>query len=286
MQTTGKIGDLIVISGSGIYDISAVRFGSGNTGASGDFSLYPSQNYLTVTVPEFAAWDYVQLISNARGITGNSTFKFVPEPKISKLTPVSGLPGDVIIIEGRSFSGVTGVEFNNLTGAFTVNTLTGITATVPTGNTKGFIRVLGQSGLSFLSDIDFIPWASVTGLSAYQAKTGDTINILGTNFIADIMYDTNSPDGDYLISFNGASGTATRTNITTLQATVPNFATSGPVRVHRDTVFVYESSGANLTILLDPPKVNVLIPYSGKTGDFLIINGLNFEVPRFARIRD
>ena len=77
------------------------------------------------------------------------------EPFISSFTPTTGLPGTTVIITGGNFNGVSPVKFNGLPAAFTVNSSTQITATVPSGATTGKITVETPCG-RVVSAMDFI----------------------------------------------------------------------------------------------------------------------------------
>jgi hypothetical protein len=269
MQTTGKIGDLLVITGSGFYEISSVVF-AGNV--SGEFREF--ENEIKVTVPEFAAWGLIQIASVSRQVTGFSTFPFAPEPKITGFYPTTGLPGDTITILGRAFSGVNSVTFNNLSASsFSVVSNSGIIATLPTGNTKGYITVFGQSGLSYHTQVEFTPFAYVTGLSKNIAKTGESLDILGINFLPEIMFPTTS--NKYLVTIGQATGEFTRINSGKLQGSIFVDASTGPVFVNKNTVESYASS-ANLTIVPYSPVISRLTPDSGFTNTSCFIEGQNF----------
>jgi hypothetical protein len=269
MQTTGRIGSVITISGDDIYRISSVLFGGG---VSGEFT--ENNDQLEVIVPEYSAWGYISVISSDRGLTGLTPFPFVPEPIINTFFPGTGLPGDTITIDGQAFSGVTGLTVNNLSGSFSVVSNTGITFTVPTGNAYGYIKVFGQSGVSYTSTDKFLPVAYVTGLSTYSAHTGTSIDILGTNFITDLLYNTTG--SKYLVSFNGITGEFDRINITKLQGTIPYGAESGKVTVASNVSGIYHDSAATLNILKESPEITGIFPSSGITSGSVYVLGENF----------
>lgn len=269
MQTTGRIGELILITGENLYGVSGIFF----NGVSGQFTETINSNYgeLRAVVPDNASWGFVT-IYNILGYSGQSTEKFVPEPLIKDFSPRSGIPGDKIIISGAAFSGVTGISFNNLTGLFTVLNNTGISATVPTGNTYGVIKAFGQSGLSFSTTEYFTPIALITGLSTYSGSVGQTVSILGTNFITDILFEQET--NNYLVSFGGITGLATRTNNTLLQATIPAEAVSGILNIHQTPSIIYPSD-FSFKVLNPAPTITSLSPNSGIILSQTIIRGQN-----------
>jgi uncharacterized repeat protein (TIGR03803 family) len=66
-------------------------------------------------------------------------------PFISTVPPMRGI-GSRVLILGQDLTGATSVTFNGVAAAFTVNSDTEITAIVPVGATKGFVRVTTASG--------------------------------------------------------------------------------------------------------------------------------------------
>jgi uncharacterized repeat protein (TIGR03803 family) len=63
-----------------------------------------------------------------------------------KTAPLAGPVGERVIILGNKLRGSTSVTFNGVEAAFTVNSDTYITATVPTGATTGVVSVNTPSG--------------------------------------------------------------------------------------------------------------------------------------------
>ncbi len=63
-----------------------------------------------------------------------------------KTVELLGKAGATIHILGTNLTGATGVSFNGAAAAFTVNSATLITATVPAGATTGFVTVTTPKG--------------------------------------------------------------------------------------------------------------------------------------------
>jgi hypothetical protein len=76
-------------------------------------------------------------------------------PYITSFSPTSGPVGTSVIITGGNFTGATAVKFNGVSAAFTVNSATQITATVPAGATTGRISVETPCGFAY-SATDFV----------------------------------------------------------------------------------------------------------------------------------
>lgn len=272
MITTGKIGDTILITGSGLYAISSVIF---SNNASGNFSEV--NRSLIVSIPEQSAWGPVLISSQERNVSGYSSFWFVPEPVITGFTPNEGVPGDSISIKGFSMSGVTGVTFNNLSSSsVTVNSTSGISATVPTGNTRGYIKVIGASGLYHISSNVFSPLSVITGLSSYSVRTGDAFTISGHNFLPQIMYEDSSIDNNFFISFNGATGSFGLVNSQKLTGIIPPDASSGPVNILR-TISSSYTSNYSINVIPSLPLISRVTPSSGNINDGVTVEGLHFN---------
>lgn len=85
-------------------------------------------------------------------------------PTITSFNPTSGTVGTAVTITGTNFTGASVVSFNNLNAAFTVNSATQISATVPNGATTGLIRVTTPGGTA----------TSATNFTVNAGGGGDT----------------------------------------------------------------------------------------------------------------
>ena len=62
-------------------------------------------------------------------------------PVVSSFSPASGTIGTSVTVTGSGFTGATAVKFGGAAGAFTVNSDTKITATVPATASTGPVTV-------------------------------------------------------------------------------------------------------------------------------------------------
>ncbi|HWD19159.1 MAG TPA: DNA/RNA non-specific endonuclease [Verrucomicrobiae bacterium] len=69
-----------------------------------------------------------------------------PPPGIASVAPFTGAAGDQITITGTNFTSASAVAFNGVSAAFTINSATQITATVPTFASTGKISVTTPNG--------------------------------------------------------------------------------------------------------------------------------------------
>ena len=142
--TTGKAGDSITITGTGLKPQS----GTNPTVAIGGISATvtsASATTVVVTVPAGLTSNEASavVVSNAGG-TSNSdkTFTKVAAPTITSLSVASGVRGDEITISGTSLTGASSVIFGSTSAtSYTVVDATTITVTVPTGAANGLQNV-------------------------------------------------------------------------------------------------------------------------------------------------
>jgi large repetitive protein len=71
-----------------------------------------------------------------------------PAPGITNVSPASGNMGSSVVIKGTNFAGASVVWFNGANAAFTLNSSSQITATVPAGAATGPVSVIAPGGLA------------------------------------------------------------------------------------------------------------------------------------------
>ena len=287
LQTiSGVISGLAYISGSNFYDITDVRFSTTAlglfTGSSG-FRVINS-TMIAAPIPVDAAWGPILVMATGRGVSGKSVEKFVPIPTIYGFFPTSGMSGDVITISGQGFSGVTGVLFNNLPNIipFTVSVTsgfnTGMSVIVPTGNVRGPIKILVQSGISVTSIDNFNPFANLTGIIPLSGRTGSAVYLLGNNLFPDIMYSLGN--NSFAVTFPGnTTGVFFRTQFvnprfTGLSGLIPYGAKSGNIAINYSVDASY-SSNVLFTLINEPPTIVGITPKSGTYSGYIQITGSN-----------
>ncbi len=187
-------------------------------------------------------------------------------PTITSFTPTSGTPGTVVTINGTNFGLAYTVSFNG-----TVATIghyassTQITATVPVGATTGKISLTSPTGTA-ISAANFTVNAAgaVPTITSFSPSVGQiqggTVTLTGTNFT-----------GATAVKFNGATATFTVVNATTISATVPTSATTGPLTV--TTPSGIATAPTTFTVL---PHITAFTPTSGVGGTTVVITGTSF----------
>ena len=231
-QTSGNFGESIQITGSGdqFFSISEVRVG-GVSGVASQFQV-PDKNTISFIVPSFSSltgsgdrnsWvnncqpNPVLVISEARNVSGFASGasgeekNFSPIPQINGFSPVSGVSGDTVVVEGDGFFGLTGLSIINISGSpngysdltglstvvtgvgfpydtgsgyadqvyldFTITNNTGLSFSLPSGNFDGNIKVYGSGNVSAISDQRIEPHVEITGFSPAIGTSGSFVLI-------------------------------------------------------------------------------------------------------------
>ena len=258
--------NFIDIVGTGFRFVDKVLFGD----VSADRVEIISPNLIRAKVPQYVTYDKVQVSSSVRQKTGVSEFEFVPIPypmyyrapltRVFYTNPINFI--------GDNFSGVTGISFNNLPTVSTYlyagdDRVTKISADVPSGNSKGYLRFYSQSGVSKLSPFIFQPEIYISGLNMISGRTGDVLRITGLYLIPELMENSNIIDwpDDYNVRIgNNFKFNMTRDNHTTLTGFIGTGAVTGPLRIMANDGGEYRWSGI-FTILPDPPYISGCVPF-------------------------
>ncbi len=130
--TSAEEGATIGILGQGFTSSSVVEF-SGVRASSINIS---GTTFLTATVPAGALTGLVSVTTGATTLTSNQEFRVTPQ--VLNFDPMGGSVGTQVTITGVGFTQTLGVGFgDNISAAFTVNSDTQLTATVPAGAKTG-----------------------------------------------------------------------------------------------------------------------------------------------------
>ena len=73
-------------------------------------------------------------------------WSYQPAPVVTAFAPASGVPGTAVVITGQNLTNATAVSLNGTAAAFTVNSATQISLTVPAGATTGPFSVTTPGG--------------------------------------------------------------------------------------------------------------------------------------------
>ena len=188
-----------------------------------------SATSLTATVPSGATTGSITVTTRGGTATSATNFTVITSPVITGFTPTSGPVGTAVTITGANFDASVPsnniVRFNGTQAIISTVTSTSITTTVPQGATTGPITVTTPQGTATSAEsfTVIVPLPSITGFSPSQGKAGTNVTITGQNF--DPVPSNNQ------VRFNGVSGAVLSATSTTLIATEPPTAATGPITV-------------------------------------------------------
>jgi hypothetical protein len=281
LETVGKLKAYDASNGQG-----ALITGPGmTTGKSRVFFVGPANP--TPNSKDGANSSYVVLLGkspNADGPTGTYTFSGFsttlddgtqlssPVPKIVSVSPTSGGIGTEVTITGSGFmpgkhGKALGVTFNGFPALeYTVNSDSSITVKVPDGASSGLIGVRGPAGTGY-SGTDFTITSgtgpTITSFSPPSGSLGTVVTITGTGFT-----------GATKVTFNGTlAQTFSVVNATTIKATVPIGASTGPIVVTTPA----GSTSSPTNFVVNAPSVLSFSPPSGPVGTEVTLTGTAFR---------
>ena len=138
---SGPVGTSVTIKGTNLATTTAVTFND----ASASYTIRRGQ--IIATVPVGATTGKIVVTTPDGTATSTPDFTVTAAPTITDFTPASGPAGTAVAITGSNFTNASTVKFlNNATAAFTVNSATLITATVPKNAKSGPISVTTSAG--------------------------------------------------------------------------------------------------------------------------------------------
>ncbi len=234
LPNSGNVGTPVTILGSHFTGATSVTF----NGVASTNVVVNSPTQITATVPAGATSGAINVTTSGGTGTSGANLFFLP-PIILGYSPVGGTIGSQVVITGTSFNNANAVAFGGVaTSAFTVDSPTQITVTVPVGAKTGPIGVSTPGG-EVASTTNFYPPPTITGFAPAAGAVGNQIVITGTNF-------TNAN----AVAFNGtATSEFTVDSATQITVTVPPGATTGPIGVSAPVPGLIGTSTGSFTVL-------------------------------------
>ena len=259
--TSGGVGTLVTITGTNFTGASAVKF----NGTSAVFSV-DSATKITATVAIGTTTGKISVTTVGGTATSIDLFTFIPAPTIFEFMPTSGGVGTEVSIFGTDFTGATAVAFHGTPAAsFSVVDNTTITAIVAAGTTTGTVSVTTSGGTATSADtmvFTFFPTPTITNFTPASGGPSMLVTITGTDF-------SSTTD----VKFNGAAASFTVVDNSTITATVPSDATTGPITVY--TMGGTATSATDFTFY-PAPTIFEFMPTSGGVGTEVGISGTGF----------
>jgi len=275
-------GTVVTIGGTGFVDVVTVQFG----GVDASFSVNSPTSITAIAPAALPGSDCVVDVvvitceSGTSPITPADQFTYTfPAPTITDVSPNSGSPsgGTPVTITGTDFRAVTSVKFGDVEAAFTVDSITEITAIVPAGmHCQVDITVTACGGTSAITPADhytyLFPAPSVTGVNPNSGSPsgGNTVEISGSNF-ADVT----------AVKFGNVNALDYTVNsLTSISAVVP-------AGINCDTVDVTVTACGGTSSITNAdkytygtaPTITNINPSSGSQsgGNSVIITGTNLD---------
>jgi hypothetical protein len=253
---SGPVGTSVAIAGTNFTGASAVTF----NGVNANFTV-TSATAIQATVPAGATTGPLGVTTSGGTATSVTNFTVLSPPTIASFTPTSGLVGTGVTISGTNFTETTAVTFNGSAATFSVSSDTAIQATVPAGATTGVLGVTTPGGTATSASAFTVLIApTITSFTPTSGSAGTSVMISGTSF-----------SGATAVTFNGSPTSFSVNSDTTIQATVPNGATTGPLSV--TTSGGTATSAASFIVA---PTITGFTPTSGAAGTSVTISGTNF----------
>lgn len=251
----GSSGTTVALTGTGFASATTVQF----NGTAASFSIV-SDTQINATVPSSATTGPITVKTASQTVSSATNFFVGPTPYVSNVSPNGAAAGANVTISGSGFIGVTSVKFNGSSAAYTVNSSSQITATVPVGATTGAVTVTNAAGTGSWSTFYLPP--VVTTFSPGGGTEGTTIQLYGTNFAIASN-----------VQLNGVNAWFSIVDNSHLVMSVPYSATTGPITV---TSIAGTSSSPSSFFVGPAPAVTSVSPAGGPPGTTITITGSKF----------
>lgn len=198
------------VAGGGPGTVSQVEFRSGSTTINTDPSAPYAFNW---TAPSPGTYSLTARATDSQNATTLSTpvpiFVLSGDgtPTLSSLAPESGRVAAAVVLNGGNFAGVTAVRFNGVDClSYTVDSLTRITAVVPSAATTGPVTVVTTRG-SVTSAEDFTVLEPAIVISQVYGGGGQAGSALNADYVE--LYNRSSAPvslGGWSLQYSSASG--------------------------------------------------------------------------------
>jgi hypothetical protein len=260
--SSGPVGTSVSINGTNLNGATSVTF----DGTPAGFSVNGSTQ-INTTVPGGATTGKIEVTTPNGSVKSATNFVVTSSasPTITSFNPTFGPVGTSVTIIGSHFTGVTQVKFHGVVAAFSFNSDTQVTATVPAGATTGKITLMTPAGstsspTAFAVVTPTVP--HITGFNPNRGSVGTNVTITGSGFL-----------GTTVVRFNGtAVSSFVVVNDGKITTTVPTGATTGKISVTNPQGT--DTSGTSFTVT--GPKITSFSPTTGSPGTVVTIFGSGF----------
>ncbi|MCY1078835.1 IPT/TIG domain-containing protein [Archangium lansingense] len=260
--TSGPVGTLVTLNGSGFTGATDVRLGNTSLAVTPN-----SDTQLTVTIKTGTLSGTFRVDAPGGRATSDSSFSVqsTSSPSLSSFSPSTGWVGTSVTLVGANFTGTTEVSFNGTPAtSFSLSGDSYLYVNVPSGATSGPIRVVNTKGQVGSPPFTVLAAPTLTGFSPASGAVGTVVTLTGSGFA-----------GSPSVRFGSEYADVTVVSATQLTAIVPAGATSGQLRV--SVAGQSLTSTERFTVLGSAvPTLARFSPTSGEEGIDVIIDGSNF----------
>ena len=262
-------GDIVVISGSGLLDgvITIDGVATPVDAISGD-------TFISFAIPsDLVSGTHLITVTTAAGATSAGYTVLPAGPNIASITDLIGNPisqvqtGDLIVINGSNFSGISSVSFAgqdaDLTTPETVLTDTSLTVTVPE-SVSGVVTVTTSGGTATSDPITFLNVLppTIEVVDPASARAGDLVFIGGTHLLGST------------VTIGGEAAAIVLTTTSLLTVTMPAGLPTGDAAV----VVTAEggSASSSISVLTSAPAITSVNVPNANIGDVVTLYGTDF----------
>jgi thermitase len=252
-------GGSVTLTGSGYSSATSVSFGLVSTSFTID-----SATQITAVVPAGVAYGRWR-VTGPGGTAVSALVGSVPLPTITGISSQHAGTGSTVTITGGGFQDATGVTLGFVpVGAYTVNSPTSITATIPSGLEYGRFRVTTPVGTGVSATVFTVLGGSPSGLVANTegGPTGSSVTLTGGDFT-----------GASAVSLGFVAATFTLDSTAQITATVPAGVSYGRWRVTTPT----GTLASQLVFSIPAPVIAGVSARSGGSGTTVTITGTDFR---------
>lgn len=216
--TNGLPGSSVTLNGANFLGATSVSF---NGVAATSFNV-SADTQITTTVPATATTGPISVTTPGGSVTSSVPF-YLP-PRLTTVSPATGVVGTAVTLTGTNFTGVTSVTFAGANSTTVSAPITSLGATqmvvlVPTNAISGLITVTTPGGV-IASTGNFTVTPRVDSFTPLLGPVGTTVTVRGHSF-------TNAT----AVRFNGINAGFSSVTDTQLVAVVPAGASTGPLTV-------------------------------------------------------
>ena len=225
-----------------------------------------SLSQLDATVPANATSGPITVTTDFGSATTGSNLVTGTGPIITDFSPTLGNSSTPVIINGLNLAAATKVTFNGKEATIVADQNTQLEVYPPAGSGIGPISITTPLGTATTSTNFTNSAASiVTDFNPVIGPPGTVVTIDGLNF-SDVTS----------VTFNGASAAFAVLGAggTQVSATVPNNATTGPIKITAGASSYITSS--NFTVTTSAPVITGFSPTNGVRGQTVTLTGANF----------